>query len=63
MNHRLASRHRRIKLFPQRNDVDLVFFKERPQIHKVLEAACDAIEFETDHQVDVACRDVAFESL
>ena len=63
LHHSLAGGHGGVELLPQGDDVDIVFGKQRPQVHKVLETAGDAVELEADHQIDFARRDVPLEPL
>ena len=63
LHHRLAGGHRGVELFPQRDDVDIVFGEQRPQIHEVFQAAGDPVELEADDEVDLAGGDVALQPL
>ena len=63
LHHRLAGGHGRVELLTKGDDVDIVFSKQCPQVHKVLETAGNAVELEADHQIDLASRDVPLEPL
>jgi hypothetical protein len=63
LNHGFSGGRRRVKLLAQRDDVNVMLFEESPQVDKVLEASGNAVELEANNDVDVSCRDIAFQPL